>query len=252
MPKRARSPDSAMQDSHTPTPQSPAESSSSAITAEKSERVLQVPQVRSNHCDSKRQLPRLTCSSILQKRFYRQRAHANVFVDHLLDYPSEPSRMDWSTHYPKYLSTTTPNSGGQLSRPVEFADVGCGFGGLLMALAPQFPDTLMLGMEIRISVTQYVHDRIQAFRQHQSRMLDNGSSTPVESPLSTTPTASSLDPKTAKKMQEEDHLADIKPPPYRVPGQYQNVSVIRANAMKHLPNFFEKGQVGRSSELCQA
>ena len=26
--------------------------------------------------------------------------------------------------------------------------------------------------------------------------------------------------------------------------QYQNVSVIRANAMKFLPNFFEKGQVG--------
>ena len=27
------------------------------------------------------------------------------------------------------------------------------------------------------------------------------------------------------------------------PGQYQNVSVIRSNAMKFLPNFFEKGQV---------
>ncbi len=27
------------------------------------------------------------------------------------------------------------------------------------------------------------------------------------------------------------------------PGQYQNISIIRMNAMKFLPNFFEKGQV---------
>lgn len=27
------------------------------------------------------------------------------------------------------------------------------------------------------------------------------------------------------------------------PGQYQNVSIMRMNAMKFLPNFFEKGQV---------
>jgi tRNA (guanine-N7-)-methyltransferase len=29
------------------------------------------------------------------------------------------------------------------------------------------------------------------------------------------------------------------------PGKFQNVSVIRGNAMKFLTNFFEKGQVGR-------
>lgn len=84
-----------------------------------------------------------------QKRFYRQRAHANVFIDHILDYPPSPYDMDWSTHYPKYFeakeeggSVSTPAGNG---REVEWADVGCGFGGLLMALAPQFPDTLMLG-----------------------------------------------------------------------------------------------------------
>jgi tRNA (guanine-N7-)-methyltransferase len=27
------------------------------------------------------------------------------------------------------------------------------------------------------------------------------------------------------------------------PGHYQNISIIRMNAMKFLPNFFEKGQV---------
>ena len=28
------------------------------------------------------------------------------------------------------------------------------------------------------------------------------------------------------------------------PGQYQNIHVIRTNAMKYLPNYFHKGQVG--------
>jgi hypothetical protein len=32
---------------------------------------------------------------------------------------------------------------------VRFVDVGCGFGGLLVRLSPLFPDTLMLGMELR-------------------------------------------------------------------------------------------------------
>ena len=35
---------------------------------------------------------------------------------------------------------------------VRFADVGCGFGGLLIRLSPLFPDTLMLGLELRDKV----------------------------------------------------------------------------------------------------
>ena len=35
---------------------------------------------------------------------------------------------------------------------VRFADVGCGFGGLLVKLAPLFPDTLILGLELRDKV----------------------------------------------------------------------------------------------------
>ncbi|EKD03746.1 tRNA (guanine-N7-)-methyltransferase [Trichosporon asahii var. asahii CBS 8904] len=129
-----------------------------------------------------------------QKRFYRQRAHANVFVDHELDYPASPDQMDWSVHYPKYFPPG--------EKKVEWADVGCGFGGLLMALAPQFPDTLMLGMEIRVAVTQYVSDRIAHARQENAG-------------------------------------------PDGKPGGFQNVSVIRANSMKHMPNFFEKGQLSK-------
>lgn len=63
-----------------------------------------------------------------------------------------------------------------------------------MQLGLLFPEKLSLGMEIRVKVSDYVRERIEALR--------------------------------------EQHV-----------GQYQNVSVIRANAMKYLPNFFAKGQV---------
>lgn len=58
------------------------------------------------------------------------------------DSPASPEEMDWSTHYPKYFDEDGKSKDG---KRVEWADVGCGFGGLLMSLAPQFPDTLMLG-----------------------------------------------------------------------------------------------------------
>ncbi|CAO3695691.1 unnamed protein product [Umbelopsis ramanniana] len=128
-----------------------------------------------------------------QKRYYRQRAHANPFSDHQLDYPTMPSEMDWSKHYPTYY----PTKDAKCDKKVEFADIGCGYGGLLIALAPLFPEKLMIGMEIRLKVEEYVYERIKALR------IQN-------------------------------------------PGSYQNVSIMRMNAMKFLPNFFEKGQLTKT------
>lgn len=136
-----------------------------------------------------------------QKRYFRQRAHANPFSDHCLDYPMNPDAMDWSEHYPKFIDSQT----GKLTKPVEFADVGCGYGGLLVSLSTMFPDKLMLGMEIHVQVTDYVDQRIKALRVQASQ-----------------------------EDQQEDN-----------PGAYQNISVIRANAMKFLPNFFHKGQLSK-------
>lgn len=117
--------------------------------------------------------------------------------------------IDWSEHYPAFSAS---------GKSPEFADIGCGFGGLLVALSPLFPDMLMLGafpvyvtlrdlitvgMEIRVQVTQYVQDRIAALRAT--------SADPAQGPSSST-----------------------------APAPYQNVSVVRANAMKFLPNFFSK------------
>ena len=84
---------------------------------------------------------RHSCSRV-QKRHYRQRAHANPFSDHNLEYPTSPDDVDWSAHYPAFAG---------LGKKPEFADVGCGFGGLLIALAPLYPDTLMLGTYAYIS-----------------------------------------------------------------------------------------------------
>ena len=52
-------------------------------------------------------------------------------------------------HFPTFIEEdaarpTTPR--------VQFADVGCGFGGLLVRLSVLYPDTLMLGMELRDKV----------------------------------------------------------------------------------------------------
>lgn len=125
-----------------------------------------------------------------QKRYYRQRAHSNPLSDHTFTYPVSPGDMDWTSLYP--LPTTQD---GDEPR-VEYLDIGCGYGGLLIALSPIFPSVRMLGLEIRVKVSDYVQDRILALR-HQN------------------------------------------------PGSYSNIAVLRTNAMKYLPNFFQKGQLSK-------
>lgn len=66
-----------------------------------------------------------------------------------------------------------------------------------------------IGMEIRVAVTAYVADRIAAARQAQANLSSDS--------------------------------------PEKLKGGFENVSVIRANSMKHMPNFFFKGQVRRLS-----
>ena len=100
-------------------------------------------------------------TSLPQKRYYRQRAHSNPIADHCFDYPVEPSVMDWTKLY--------PNSAG----PVKFADVGCGYGGLLVSLSSMFPDKNILGMEIRVKVSDYVRDRIVALRTQNPGQYEN-------------------------------------------------------------------------------
>ncbi|KAK4876026.1 hypothetical protein RN001_012448 [Aquatica leii] len=101
--------------------------------------------------------------SLPQKKYYRQRAHSNPIADHCIDYPQKPDEMDWSKYYPEKFKNSS----------VEFADIGCGYGGLLVTLSPMFPSTLILGMEIRVKVSDYVMDRIAALRQQYTGQYQN-------------------------------------------------------------------------------
>lgn len=96
-----------------------------------------------------------------RKRFYRARAHSNPLSDSHFPVPISPSHVDYSLHYPQFFSSSAqPDS----SRKIKFADIGCGFGGLLISLSTMFPETLMIGMELRDKVTEYVKERISSLR----------------------------------------------------------------------------------------
>ncbi|KAK3010437.1 hypothetical protein RJ639_012198 [Escallonia herrerae] len=128
-----------------------------------------------------------------RKRFYRARAHSNPLSDSHFPVPISPSHVDYSLHYPQFFQSSDIVAG---FKKIEFADIGCGFGGLLISLTTLFPETLMIGMELRDKVTEYVKERILALRKAN-------------------------------------------------PGEYQNVSVVRTNSMKYIPNYFEKGQLSK-------
>lgn len=132
-----------------------------------------------------------------RKKYYRQRAHSNPLGDHNFEYPVKPDDMDWSKLYPFYFHSENNDDSDEAK--VEVLDIGCGYGGLLIRLSPILSNTLMLGMEIRVKVTDYVQDRIKALRN-----------------------------------AEKSNCAD-----------FQNIACIRTNAMKHLPNFFKKGQLSK-------
>lgn len=55
------------------------------------------------------------------------------------------------------------NNGLNGAHPV-FLDIGCGFGGLVFNLSKSFPDKLVLGLEIRDKLVNFVAEKIRAFR----------------------------------------------------------------------------------------
>ena len=95
-------------------------------------------------------------SNMPLKRFFRSRAHCNPLSHNDgFNYPTGPERAGWTAHYPNIE---------EKDRVVKIVDVGMGFGGLTIALAEIFPDKLVLGMEIRAKVCEYVRLKINAMR----------------------------------------------------------------------------------------
>ena len=87
-----------------------------------------------------------------QKKYYRQRAHTNPLADHSFEYPVKPS--EWKKCCINMYNLSEDNE----NKKVTFADIGCGYGGLLVSLSKMFPNNLALGMEIRVKVSDYVID----------------------------------------------------------------------------------------------
>ena len=126
----------------------------------------------------------LTAAQLLQgkerpkKRLYRARAHSNPLNDAHFPVPSSPEAVDWCAAFRMHAQSCTAlraqatyakvhddchyraalyperfagdGDDGEADAPmVRFADVGCGFGGLLIRLSPLYPDKLMIGFELR-------------------------------------------------------------------------------------------------------
>ena len=86
-----------------------------------------------------------------KKKFYRQRAHSNPIADHCFDYPVSPDKVRPRSTQPQITPCMFQHSWAEFfpDHPggmVEFADIGCGYGGLLVQLSPMFPNTLMIGI----------------------------------------------------------------------------------------------------------
>ncbi|CRH00143.1 methyltransferase, putative [Plasmodium relictum] len=190
------------------------------------------------------------------KRYYRQRAHCNPLSDSYIKYPLNCNYVDWNLHYPYYFkneniienkekkeekelkdieynSSNNDNNKDKIcnkitnkdirdqmdhvnklylntnkypitydkiicskssNHEIKFLDVGCGYGGLLFALSKIFNDKLILGIEIRDKITNYVGEKIISYR-------------------------SSYYP------------------------NFHNISIIRTNAIKFLPNYIKKNQI---------
>lgn len=175
--------------------------------------------------------------------------------------------MDWSAHFPDYVfkagdaevadGTRRP---GQLKKNIEVADIGCGFGGLLFALAPKMPDSLILGMEIRVSVTEFVQNKIRAMRHQaahggkaiapepipepiESAEIEGSAASHASIPQSdptlndTQTTEPSTTTTTSTPPDAPTNPSFAPAPPQTHPSTYKNIATHRTNTMKFLPNF---------------
>ena len=209
-----------------------------------------------------------------QKRFYRQRAHCNPLAHNdSYDYPISPVDMDWnrtSNLYPAAAaaslhgavsdqgrSTTLQRHAAQQQPTV--LDIGCGFGGLTLALASILPHRNILGIEIRAKVTEYVRLRILAARKEKSYGINPHAiehSIPPPPPssssctITTAHTTISLPaiPMSSVASAEEASAVVSQPQPQLQQQQqhhYNNCGVIRTNSMKYGPNYFAPHSISK-------
>ena len=67
-----------------------------------------------------------------------------------------------------YQCKVSDDLNGANGNTIHFADIGCGYGGLLMALGEHFPDKLSFGVEIRDKAVNFVGEKIRS-KRHDSK-----------------------------------------------------------------------------------
>ena len=131
--------------------------------------------------------------------------------------PISPDQIDWSVHYPAHfpkLEAGQAHSGD--GKQVEMADVGCGFGGLSGKNECNFVASPLT--QIAVSLADMFPDKLILAMEIRERVVEI--------------------------VQERIVKIRAESAP-----KYSNVACVRVNAMKNLPNWFRKGQVGRSLQL---
>ncbi|EOD39114.1 hypothetical protein EMIHUDRAFT_125646, partial [Emiliania huxleyi CCMP1516] len=114
-----------------------------------------------------------------QKKHFRSRAHSNVLNANDFWFPARPQDVPWGEYFPQRASGER---------------------------AKTFPSQLVLGIEIRPKLVEYVQKRALALRHEAAQ-------------------ATAAD------------AADA--------ATYENVWALHNNAMRFMPNFFEKGQLSK-------
>eukprot|EP00966_Prymnesium_polylepis_P168038 3885138-Prymnesium_polylepis.1 len=112
-------------------------------------------------------------------------------------------------------------------------DIGCGYGSLLIELARVFPTSLMLGIEIRPKVVEYVQRKALALR-HEARDPEAAAAAAANAA-----TAAATNPDSAGARHTHTVALDGSKL------TYDNVWAVHNNAMRFLPNFFRKEQLSK-------
>ena len=145
-----------------------------------------------------------------------------------------------------------------MTKQVEFADIGCGFGGLLVALSPVFPDTLMVGKitfpfhyrpAYLILDHYFMNDRLTDYESDQewsSVPKSSATSTPASTPYDPyhhhKPKSANQTPQTSNqtyllKSDLHHHQQSMANTPTSRPSA--------TNAMKFLPQYFPKSSLSK-------
>lgn len=144
-----------------------------------------------------------------RKSDYRQHAHANPFSIREMTIPSSPCNVNLPA--------------------ASYVDVGCGYGRFLLHVAKTRPDKIVYGLEIRKKVYKFVRDKIAELRRDVlGKEQQSGSSSRYE-------TGSDAPARSEKKISVEKQ-ENIE----KGCATYENVHVIRTNAMLFFMHFFKE------------